>query len=106
MNDLFTQASAVDQTGPEPGPKLQKDRLPALPKVCDTTGNTTVRFTWMFSTFFPHRKDFRKCAAVPRQTGPIQDAATRSAPGASSGRGWQAGEPERRTHDGQSAGGD
>lgn len=34
----FLQASDIDQTGPQPGLKHLTDRLPALLKVCDTTG--------------------------------------------------------------------
>lgn len=52
---LFTQANAIDQNGPEPGPKLQTDRLPALPKVCDMT----LYFTSISDeclTFFPNAK--------------------------------------------------
>lgn len=50
--------------------------------------------------------DFRKSAAISCQTGPTEDVTTRSALSASSGCGWQAGDPERRTHYGKSAGWD
>lgn len=47
------QASAIDQTGPEPGLKLQTDKLPALPKVCVMTGKHDWAFHmngwWMFN---------------------------------------------------------
>lgn len=50
--------------------------------------------------------DFRKSAAISCQIGPTQDTTTHSAPSASSGCGWQAGDPERRNHYGKSAGWD
>lgn len=92
---LFTQANAIDQTGAESGLKLQTDKLPALPKVRDMTGNMDRVFhmkqRWMFNILsqckvqtsdnllpFPTKLDQTKTPPPARPPAPQVDVDGRS----------------------------